>query len=117
MALVVLGLTVYAIVDSSGTVAETPGRVVSVGFVEGMSTTTQIVIDAEHGISVPMTSTLPGSWRVVIDSPVLGRREVYASEANLRPGQDVYVEYRVGRLSRGIEIREVRLHRRPILVE
>ena len=84
------------LVDSTGPALRTDGIIVSTRFVEGMTTTTDVKVG---DISVPISTEIPGAWIAEIDSVVLGRVEVPVDEDKLRPGQRVYLDYHVGKLS------------------
>src|SRR5689334_8933367 len=105
--LVWVALVVY---DSSAPLLEARATVISKSFLPGSTSTTSI--HAGEGVDVPVTTTVPGAWQIVIDSPALGRQEVAVDEANLEPGEEVWVEYYVGRLSHSPAVVEVRLQPR-----
>ena len=84
------------IVDSRGPVPRTDGTIVSTRFVEGMTTTNYIKTGE---VEVPIRTEIPGAWIAQIDSAVLGKVEVPLNPDKLHPGQRVYLEYHVGKLS------------------
>lgn len=50
-------------------------------------------------VEVPIHTEIPGAWSAAIDSAVLGKVEVPVDYDKLHPGQQVYLDYHVGRLS------------------
>jgi hypothetical protein len=86
----------FAVVDESGPTQETQGTVVSTRFTEGATTNTAVQIGE---IAVPIHSEIPDCWIVELYAPLLGRTEVAVSYDKFRPGQRVFVTYRVGRLT------------------
>ena len=84
------------VVDSSGPNLRTDGTIVSARYEEGTSSTTYVKVGET---SVPMQTEIPGSWVAEIDSSVLGRVEVPIEYDKPLPGQHVYLEYHIGRLS------------------
>ena len=61
-----------------------------------------------------MTTTVPGTWTVLVDSPVLGRCEVSIAEGNVQPGQEVYLDYYIGRVTGVPEVVGLRLQPRVL---
>jgi hypothetical protein len=89
------------IVNSSGPVRWTYGTVVSARFEEGVTISNDIKVG---DVTVPMKTDVPGAWIVDIDSPVLGKIEVPTSDTGFHASQEVYLGYRVGRLTGSKEI-------------
>jgi hypothetical protein len=107
------GLMVAAlVVDSSGPALRTDGIVVSTRFVEGMTTTTDVKVG---DMSVPIRTEIPGAWIAEIDSALLGRVEVPVDEDKLHPGQRVYLDYHVGKLSGQASVVGLRLQSEMIV--
>ena len=84
------------IIDSGGPVLRADGTVISTRFVKGMTTTTYIKTGE---VEMPIRTEIPGAWIAQIDSAVLGKVEVPVDNDKLHPGQRVYLDYHVGRLS------------------
>lgn len=107
-----LGLLVamagYLMVDSSGQVRWTYGTVVSTRFEEGVTISNDIKVG---DVTVPVKTDVPGAWIVDINSPILGRIEVPTSDTSFQASQEVYLGYRVGRLTGSKEV--VTLQSRP----
>jgi hypothetical protein len=87
---------VCLIVDSSGPVRWTYGTVVSAHFEDGVTVSNDIKVG---DVTVPMKTEVPGAWIVGINSPILGKIEVPTDNKSFHAGQEVYLGYRVGRLT------------------
>ena len=102
------------IVDSSGPVRWTHGTVVATRFEEGVTISHEIKVGE---VTVPMKTDVPGAWIVDINSPILGRIEVPTSDAGFHASQEVYLGYRVGRVTGGKEVVALQSHpSNPVLV-
>jgi hypothetical protein len=115
----VAGLAAYVVIDSTARVEETHGTVQAVRFSPGFETTTHMSIPTDdHGgsIDVPTHTSIPDSWIVTVEAPLLGQVEVSLdSEKHLVRGQTVYLDYYVGRLSGVPKVTELRLQPRPLV--
>jgi hypothetical protein len=97
----------FLIVDSSGPVRWTNGTVESTRFEQGVTISNDIKVG---DVTVPMKTEVPGAWIVEIDSPLLGKVVVPASDNGFHAGQAVYLGYRVGRLTGGKEVVALQSH-------
>lgn len=96
------------ILDSSGPVRWTHGTVVSARFEDGVTLSSDVKVG---DVTVPMKTEVPGAWVVDIDSPILGKINVPTSDNSFHASQEVYLGYRLGRLTGSKEV--VDLQSRP----
>lgn len=71
---VMVGLIVLVFVDSAGPAHWTAGTIISTHYSEGITTHSEI--DVGNNVKVPMTTEVPSSWILEIDSAALGRQSV-----------------------------------------
>jgi len=57
-------------------------------------------MEVGSGVQVPITATITGNWIATVDSLLLGRQQIRLPERSLQVGQLVYLDYRIGRLSK-----------------